>query len=242
MAEQSALRPGNGHRATQSVIPSQGKPLYPAGHHLRTASSPFDQSLHQLVQSRSLLQPLQPEGAPGPSSGQAAPQLSSTSDGLDHQQQLPGQLRQQRSGNPFASDSRGAGTTGSGKGLLGSSSSLAHLGSGNPFRHTAEADAIGVGQDETGVVQGGGQNRQAAIPIAWDQGGSPTAPSDVLKTAEMSPLQNGLIRSVQSSSSSGLACDEPPCQWRSVSVFQLLLAVSHVSTCMTCQQAALCMV
>ena len=148
------------------------------------------------MQSRSLLQPLQPEGAPGPSSRQAAAQLGSTPDGLDHQQQL--------SGNPFASDSRAAGT-GSGNGLLASSSSLAHIGSGNPFRHTAEADATGVGQDATGVVQGGGQNRQAAIPIAWDQGGSPTAPSDVMKTAEMSPLQNGLIRLVQSSSLSGLA-------------------------------------
>ena len=227
--ELSVLRPVNGHRATQSVIPSQGKPHQHAGH-LRTASSPYDQSLHQLVQSRTLHRPLQPEDAPGPSSSQAAAPLTSTPDHLDHQRQLPGQLQQQRSGNPFASESSAAGT-GSSNGLLTSSSS-AQLGSGNPFRHTAEADAIGMGQEV-------GQNRQASIPIAWDQGGSPNAHSDLLKTAEMSPLQNGLIRSVQSSSSSGLALDmQATLSVMKCFITQLRLqCLSRASACLIRQQS-----
>ncbi|KAL0027374.1 hypothetical protein WJX79_006143 [Trebouxia sp. C0005] len=50
---QAVLRPSNSHRPTQSALPGQGKSHTQAGH-LHTASSPYDQSLHQLVQSRTL--------------------------------------------------------------------------------------------------------------------------------------------------------------------------------------------
>lgn len=190
---QTVLRPINGHRSTQSAIPVQGK-SYAQDGHLRTASSPYDQSLHQLVQSRSVHLPIQFQDAPVPTSGQTAAQASLVSHGLrdDQEQQLPQQLTQQRSGNPFASDSK-ADDTAAGDGVILSSTS-AQLVSGNPFSSSADSDALRVGQSRSGERQQIGVDQQASDLVAWGQGGSPTASCDLLKNAEMSPLQNGLIR------------------------------------------------
>ena len=190
---QAVLRPINGHRPTQSAMPSQGKSHTQAGH-LRTASSPYDQSLHQLVQSRSMHPPIQSQDAPGPGSGQTAAQASLVSHGLgdDQERQLPRQLTQQQSGNPFASDSKVDGTA-SGDGMLVSSASAPPV-SGNPFRSSADGDALSIGQGRSGEGQQFGMDQQASDPVAWGQGGSPIASCDLLKNAEMSPLQNGLIR------------------------------------------------
>lgn len=190
---QAVLRPINGHRPTQSAMSGQGKSSTQAGH-LRTASSPYDQSLHQLVQSRSMHPAIQSQDAPRPGSGQTAAQASLVSHGLsdDQERPLPQQLTQQRSGNPFASDSTAEGTA-SGDGMLISSAS-APLVSGNPFRSSADADAMSIGQGRSGEGQQFGVDQQASDSLAWGQSGSPTASCDLLKNAEMSPLQNGLIR------------------------------------------------
>lgn len=110
----------------------------------------------------------------------------------DQERQLPQQLTQQRSGNPFASDSAAEGKA-SGDGMLISSAS-APLVSGNPFRSSADADAMSIGQGRSGEGQQFGVDQQASDSLAWGQSGSPTASCDLLKNAEMSPLQNGLIR------------------------------------------------
>lgn len=188
------MRPINGHRPTQSAMPSWGKSYAQAGNHIRTASSPYDQSLHQLVQSRSMHPPMQSQDPPGPRSGQTAAHSSVVSHGLgdDQERQLPRQLTQQRSGNPFASDSKADGTA-SGDGMLVSSASAPPV-SGNPFRSSADGDALSIGQGRSGEGQQFGMDQQASDPVAWGQGGSPIASCDLLKNAEMSPLQNGLIR------------------------------------------------
>lgn len=174
-------------------MPGQGKSYSQAGH-LRTASSPYDQSLHQLVQSRSMHPSIQSQGMPGLRSGQAAAQASPVSHGLggDQGRQLPRQLTQQRSGNPFASDSK-ADSTAFIDGMLISSAS-AQLVSGNPFRSSADGDALSIGQGRSGEGQQVGVDQQVSDSVALGQGGSPTASCDLLKNAEMSPLQNGLIR------------------------------------------------
>jgi len=112
--------------------------------------------------------------------------------GDDQERQLPRQLKQQRSGNPFAADSTADGTA-SGDGIILSSTS-AQLVSGNPFRSSADGDALSLGQGRSGEGQQFGVDQQASNSAAWGQGGSPTASRDLLKNAEMSPLQNGLIR------------------------------------------------
>ena len=138
--------------------------------------------------------PTQPQDPPGPRSGQTAAQASLASHGLgdDQERQLPRQLKQHRSGNPFASDSKVDGTA-SGDGMLVSSTS-AQLVFGNPFRSSADDDALNIGQGRSGEGQQFGVDQQASDLGAWGQGGSPTASRDLLKNAEMSPLQNGLIR------------------------------------------------
>lgn len=109
--------------------------------------------------------------------------------GDDQERQLPRQLTQQRSGNPFASDSK-ADSTAFIDGMLISSAS-AQLVSGNPFRSSADGDALSIGQGRSGEGQQVGVDQQVSDSVA---GGSPTASCDLLKNAEMSPLQNGLIR------------------------------------------------
>ncbi len=165
----------------------QGKSESRAGH-LRSASSPHDQSLRQLVQSRTSHQPLQQEHAAEPAScqGQWQPVASGTS-------KMHGHLTQQQSGNPFAVDSEAAQE-------MSSPRALAQLASGNPFMDVA-AGSASRNQDRVGGGQEGGECQQAAVSIASDQGGSPTASGSaqlsLLKDAEMSPLQNGLIRLVK---------------------------------------------
>ena len=138
--------------------------------------------------------PIQSQDPPEPRSGQTAAQASLVSHGLgdDQQRQLPRQLTQQRSGNPFASDSKADGAA-SGDGMLVSSAS-APLVSGNPFRSSADGDALSTGQGRSGEGQQVVVDQQASESVAWGQGGSPTASCDLLKNADMSPLQNGLIR------------------------------------------------
>ncbi|DBA97305.1 TPA: hypothetical protein ACH3X1_015045 [Trebouxia sp. C0004] len=192
-AAQPVLRPINGHRPTQSAVPGQAKSSTQAGH-LCTASSPYDQSLHQLVQSMSMHPPIQSQDIRGPRSGQTAAQASPVSHALvdDQVWQLPRQLTQQRSGNPFASDSTAEGTAFS-DGMLNSRTS-AQLVSANPFSSSADGDALRIGQGRSGERPQIGVDQQAPHSVARGEGGSPTASCDVLKNAEMSPLQNGLIR------------------------------------------------
>ena len=183
----------NGHRPTQSYLPPHGKLTQLAGH-ARSASTPPDQSLFQLVQSRASQQPSQQP--------QAAAAVSSSSHQQSQQQQTPaavvaansqqvdrhlrllpryavhaGQPERsmvtQRSGNPFAAEGETI------------SSHAAQLPSGNPFE---EVVGTSQGLEHSTAVQSSNCLRE---PL---DGGSPVASLAVGKDPEMSPLQNGLIR------------------------------------------------
>lgn len=111
--------------------------------------------------------------------------------GYDQERQLSRRPTRHQSGNPFASDSK-ADSTASGDGMVSSASAL--LVSGNPFRSSVDRDALSIGQGRSGEGQQVVVDQQASDSVALGQGGSPTASCDLLKNAEMSPLQNGLIR------------------------------------------------
>ena len=190
--QQPVQRPVDGQRPAQSVKPKQGKSESPAGH-LRRAYSPHDQSLHQLVQSGGSQLPLREDAAAAPALHQQHRQASSLDSGVGHDQQPLQQLRQQRSGNPFATDDIAAGM---GRKDMLTSSLSSQITSGNPFRSIAAVRTSSTGQARADEGQDSGQSQQTQAPVSWGLGDSPTASIGLMKDAEMSPLQNGLIRSV----------------------------------------------
>ena len=222
--QQSPIRPANGHRPTQSMLPAY-PPRGPA--HLRSPSSPQDQSLHQLVRVRTLQGSSRADALwPEPVRHQPAPSSAAT-----HQQPPSHQLAKHRSGNPFAGDHLAPGR-GSGQAGLASTSSLTHAASGNPFtaatetvresriadsQHQAFADlCVGIvpisshisgghwshDDSQAGTAAGGRMQipSQQTLLESVSVTASPVVSPRILKDPEMSPLQNGLIRCVKSSS------------------------------------------
>ena len=127
-----AGRQGDGHRPTQSMLPA-----YHHSHaaHAHTLSFPIqDQTLHQLVRSRTLRDPLGSptclEGSPQGSTQPHPPHEGRLKAGKPQQAASP-KLSKRQSGNPFASDNsaQGVDTDLEQQG----SSSLSHVVSGNPF-------------------------------------------------------------------------------------------------------------
>ena len=103
-------------------------------------------------------------------------------------QQQPCQLKQQLSGNPFSVGVEASGTELANM-LAPFSSSAQNAVSGNPFKEAAGFSGFG------GVNQEGVAGQEGSAPGDREQGASSSASPGVGKDAEMSPLQNGLIRS-----------------------------------------------
>ena len=172
-------------------MPSQAKTAHP-GSHARSASSPPDESLFQLVQSRALYQSSPQHQMPAASV--PTPQLeghpvSFHRVNVSQAQQGSQPLMHQQSGNPFASETP---DSNSGAGVMRSASLGLQLPSGNPFAEEEGSRSQTMNGNRAAGASASALGQHAAnVP---PDGGSPKSSVGVSKHPEMSPLQNGLIR------------------------------------------------
>lgn len=131
-------------------MPTQGK-LAQSPSHARSASTPPDQSLFQLVQSRAPNQPSQQQQQPAVTAAAAAAAFSSHQlerqvralpEGSMQAQQPQMVLVSQRSGNPFAAEDSASSSTVC---QMPMTSHIAQLPSGNPFEEGPMSLQVPVG-------------------------------------------------------------------------------------------------
>ena len=215
-------RPADGHRPTQSMLPAYHQT--PCTQQHIPSPSQQDQSLQQLVQSRTAQGPMESPSFPGGSPQLLHPHLEGMQKPGRHQQPVSPKLTTRQSGNPFAHDYPvGGGNPGMGQ---PGSRPLRRGVSGNPFAATWEMKLESSKQDHAGcghhpagnlgvvdsnvhgvrcdgsgredITAAGGTVQQCAQPQAppscVGMSANSASSAHLQKNPEMSPLQNGLIR------------------------------------------------